>query len=256
MFKFYKEESDFSGFNIARADISCLEKPIQLLKELKRKKIDVIKLSCRNPSSDLYFKLNSLGLDYYILSITQEYKSIFSKNPKQKEYLHPKLIFEEYTLKNSEILESLVKEIFKNNANSYFKNPLLNDILDEKRSLEILAKYVSSYCKEIDPNKYTHIMYERKKPIGFITSFKEDDGGGVLYAGILDQYVGKGYYLDLVRFIQNYGKSIGQKWGLAYAQIHHNTIHKTFIKEGLRPQGYILNVHLNCCFGKLNSHLK
>ncbi len=255
MFYSSKEESQILGFHVARGDDSCLENPTSLVETLEKEKVDILKLNCKNPPADLYLKLDALQLDYYVLGIVQEYKSVFAKNPDTKEYLHPSVRFEEYTLDKKELLDALIKDIFKHNTASYFKNPLLANVSDTQKQLHCLSKYIGSYCKELDASKYTHIMYADEIPMGFISSYKEGQGGGVVYAGILDSYVGRGYYLDLVRFIQNYGKAIEQKWGLAYAQIHHNAIQKTFAREGLKPQGYVLNIHINSCFGNLK-HVK
>ena len=251
MFKFIDDESYILGFNVARSDERSLLQPLQLVEELEVSEIDILKLSCKNPLPDLFSKLDRLNLKYYVLGITQEYKSFFTRILSPKKYLHSDIEFIEFTLDKKQELMSLVKAIFKNNAASYFNNPALVNFIDDEKQLECLAVYIATFSKELDENKYTHLMYLHGNPVGFVTSYREGTGGGVLYAGILEEYVGRGYYIDLVRFIQNYGKAIGQKWGLAYAQIHHTTVQKTFIKEGLIPQGYVLNIHVNCGFGKL-----
>lgn len=252
MFRISNHESKVLEMNIARGDADCLKHPTALVKKLQESKIDILKLSCRNPPSDLYQNLDALDLEYYVLGIVLEYKSIFSRNPKHKAYLHPDVSFKAYTSAHKDTLEFLVKNIFKENPTSYFKNPKIASHINQEKQLDLLFQYIATYNKELDASKYTHIMYKEKVPIGFITSYKKGQGGGVLYAGILEEYVGKGYYIDLVRFIQNYGKEIQQKWGLAHAQVHHTVIQKTFIKEGLIPQGYTLNVHINCLFGMLS----
>lgn len=255
MFRISDQESKVLEMNIARGNSDCLNNPTALVEKLKESKVDVLKLTCENPSPDLYTHLDALHLEYYVLGIVLEYKSIFSRNPKHKAYLHTDVSFKAYTLANKDTLKFLVKNIFKGNPTSYFKNPKIASFLNQEKQLDVLFKYIATYAKELDESKYTHIMYKGNEPIGFVTSYKEGQGGGVLYAGILDKYVGKGYYIDLVRFIQNYGKGIQQKWGLAHAQVHHTVIQKTFIKEGLVPQGYTLNVHVNCLYGKLaNEH--
>jgi len=255
MFRVSKDESKILGINIARGEVDCLESPSNLMEQLKTQKIDILKLFCKNPSVDLYYKLDALGVNYYILGVVLEYKSVFSRNPKQKEYLHSDVSFKEYSLDDKRILEFLVKNIFKNQATSYFLNPQINSFISQEKQLDVLFSYIATYNKDIDSTKYTHIMYKENKPIGFVTSYKEGTGGAVLYAGILDEYIGRGYYIDLVRFIQNFGKEIQQKWGFAYAQIHHTVIQKTFIKEGLIPQGYAFNIHVNSCYGILSNQL-
>ncbi len=253
MFEFNEKESTILGYRIARGNGNSLDNFEALNLALRENEIDVLKLSIKNPAPNLYVRLDELKLPYYILGTTLAFKSIFARNPPVKEYKHDNLTFKEFYLRDKGILASLIKEIFKDEVSSFFINPALKDIDCVEKRLECLVAYICTFSKELDSSKYTHIMYYGETPIGFITSYKEGSGGGVLYAGILNEYIGRGFYTDLVRFIQNYGKSIGQKWGLAYVQIHHTVVQKTFIKEGLIPQGYILNIHINSRYGSLKT---
>lgn len=251
MIQFSSQESEIMGYRIARGDKNSIHNISLLKQELETQKIDVLKLSIKSPEQDLFIQLDKLELPYYQLGTILEFKSFFVRNPIKKEYLHKNLTFKEFSLSDTPMLSELVNKIFENDSSSFFINPALKDIDQKSKLIKCLTQYICSYCKEIDSSKYTHIMYNFDIPIGFITSYKEGSGGGVLYAGILKEYVGKGYYIDLVRFIQNYGKSIGQKWGLACVQIHNRVVQKTFIREGLVPHNYIVNVHINSRYGKL-----
>ncbi|MGB3591629.1 MAG: hypothetical protein WBA16_08075 [Nonlabens sp.] len=251
MISYSNEESEILGYRVARSNEYALLNINETVHYLTKEKIDVLKLTIDNPDPTLYIKLDQLGFPYYVLGITQSYKSSFTRNPKHISYLHEDLSFKSVNDNLEPIIESLVSDIFRTNTSSFFTNPLLQLKHNEYKEMQVLLKYIAKYDERKDPEKFTHIMHYREQPVGFISSYKEGIGGGVAFAGILDKFVGRGFYIDLVRFIQNFGKSIEQKWGIAHAQLHHTVIHKSFVREGMVPHGSTMNVHINCAKGNL-----
>lgn len=238
------------GYNIGRCKRLDFENIHQLKEEIIAKKIDLLKLNLRDSGPDLYLLLEQLNYPFYILGIVIEYKSNFRLN-KFKPYLNDELDFVEYLGEEPETFKNLVKEIFKNTPASYYQNPDFFEITDHQKQIECLADYISQLNAGYNSNFYTHLLKFKGELAGFITSYRENDGGAATYAGILKKFEGKGLYLDLVSFIQNYGKEIGQNWGTASTQIQNTVVQKAFQKAGLFPNGYELNIHINCKEGKL-----
>ncbi len=250
LFEVSKEESDALGYKIARGTGESLLSPEKLLTNLEKEEIDVLKLSLSDSTADLYTQLDQLKLPYYLLGIVIEYKSNFSRNA-YKPYLNEHIEFEEYLGKDPKPFKELVNKVFSNSPGSFYTNPGLIGIQDEAKQIACLANYVSTLNKTTNDQYYTHLIKFKGELAGFVTSYQKGSGGAATYAGLLKKFEGKGLYLDLVNFIQNYGKEIGQKWGKAYVQIQNTVVQKIFHKQGLVPHNYILNIHVNCFYGQL-----
>lgn len=247
-----EKESKAFGYNIGRGDDECLKDLTVLKSEIKTQKIDILKLTLKKTDQDLYNQLNLLNYPYYLLGIVIVYKSNFRIND-VKLYSHENLNFVEYLGEDPIVFKNLVREIFKDSPSSFFSNPELKNLTSKEKQLDCLVEYISTLNSSIDEQHYTHLMYVDGHLAGFITSHKENDGGAATYAGILKQFQGKGLYMDLINFIQNYGKEIGQKWGTASVQLQNSVVQKAFVKAGLSLSGYELNIHVNCFEGKLKT---
>lgn len=250
MFEVSEKESVLLGYRVARGDLSTLGTREPLLAALKQQRIDVLKLSLRNTPANLYQLLDALALPYYVLGMVVEYKSNFRLNS-IKPYLNEQIEFTEYKGEEEDAFKELVKAIFKHMPGSYYLNPGLDKLVDAERQLECLAEYINTLNSSHTPDRYTHLLYYKGELAGFISSYKKGDGGGVNYSGVLKKFEGRGLYLDILSFIQNYGKEIGQKWGTASVQIQNTVGQKALEKGGLFPCAYELSVHVNCFFGNL-----
>lgn len=250
IFQISEEESQILGYNVARGDTFTIENPELLREELKAQKIDVLKLSLENTKPDLYIQLNKLQIPYYVLGMVLELKLIFDAKPLN--YLNKNIDFKEYKNENEIMFKGLVKEIFNDNAGSYYINPIFE--IDNQKALqsECLAIYLSKQNSAFDDNKFTHLIFLDGKLAGFIVSYRKGSGGGVSYAGILKSFEKRGLFHDLICFIQIFGKSIGQKWGTIHSQIQNQSAIKMHTRMGMLPSGHVLNVHINACFGHLS----
>lgn len=237
------------GYRVARGDDDCLNNA-NLIDWLKEQKIDVLKLELKDSSASLYSQLDQLGFPYYTLGMLLEYKSIFRAR-KSPEYLNSALTISEYKGEDPEMFKALVAAIFKDSPASYYHNPGLEGKVSQQQQLDCFAAYLAGLNQGYQPHLYTHLLKLDGKVAGFMCSYKKGDGGGATYGGVLKEYENRGLYLDAVRFIQHFGAQIGQKWGTAQVQLQNTVVQKTFQKAGLRPNGYSLNVHINCFFGEL-----
>lgn len=253
LFELSENESQILGYRIARGGLDSLQHINQLKESLIENRIDILKLSVTDSPEDLYVLLDKLKIPYYVLGIVIEYKANFQKN-KQIAYRNQSVEFVEYTGDDTMGFDQLITKIFAESPASYYLNPGLLPIYDKEKQLQCLTKYVKTLNKSKNGNYFTHLVYCKGELAGFITSYKEGTGGAATYAGLLKEFQGRGLYIDLVSFIQNHGSSIGQKWGTAYAQLQNTVVQKTFQRQGLRPNGYVLNIHVNCFFGELSKY--
>jgi len=249
MFHHIQNESALLRMNVSRGDDRCLDLP-DLAHQLKDAKVDVLKLTLSDSTPDLYLRLDALGLPYYVLGVTIEYRSVFGRNPVFP-YLNSGLEFIEYKGEDPEMFKAMVASVFQHWPGSYYLNPGLCHLIDKHLQLQALVEYVAGLNSSEREGHYTHLLRHRGAWAGFVCSYKQGNGGGATYSGLLKQYENKGLYLDIIRFIQNYGKEIGQKWGTAHVQLQNTVGQKAFAKGGLFPSGHSLNVHVNCFYGTL-----
>lgn len=248
IFEISKEESEIMGYTIARGNNETLMHTDKLIQQLEENRVDVLKLNLENTQPDIYYHLDALKLPYYVLGMVVEFKAIFKDEPIP--YHNKEISFKEYIGDDEDLFKNLVKNIFSHVAGSFYLNPFLPITNQNELQSECLANYL---CKEnigYNPCKYTHLIYLKDELAGFITSYKKGTGGGVTYAGVLPQFARKAVFPDIVSFIQNYGKSIGQKWGIFHSQLQNQSAMKMYCRAGLMPVGHGLSVHVNAGFGR------
>jgi hypothetical protein len=247
LFEWSEQESNILGYNIARGNSNTLQYLPELQLQLQLQEIDVLKLSLSNTQPDLFSQLNLLKLPYYLLGMVVEFKAIFKEEVLP--YTNKDIAFIEYCGQDEALFTQLVKDVFNGVAASYYTNPEI--VVDELLHTTCLAAYLCTQNSFYDRDKFTHLLYYKNQLAGFITSYRKGTGGGVTYAGILPQFARKALFTDMIYFIQNYGVSIGQKWGTFYGQLQNKTALKMYCRAGLTPIGHTINVHVNAFYGKL-----
>lgn len=248
--KYIQNESEHLGYRVARGDDSCLENINGLKAELEQLEVDVLKLSLSSTSRELYLQLDAIGSPYYILGTMLEYKAIFNQE-QPHEYINHGIEFVPYNGENEAAFCDMVAETFKDVEASFYLNPGLVGKVSQAQQLHCLVQYINTLNQSHLADHYTHLLKVKGKTVGFICSYKVGKGGGATYSGILPAYQNQGLYLDIIRFIQNYGQSIGQKWGTSTVQLHNVLVQRGFQRMGMQSSGYVLNVHVNCFHGKL-----
>ncbi len=248
LFEISVEESEIMGYTIARGNNETLLQTDILVQQLKQLGVDVLKLNLENTQPDLYTYLDALKLPYYMLGMVVEFKAIFKDEVIP--YYNKEVSFKEYMGEDEILFKKLVKNIFSQVAGSFYINPSLHITNQNELQAVCLANYLCKQNIGYDPNKYTHLVYLKNELAGFITSYKKGTGGGVTYAGVLPQFARKALFPDIVSFIQNYGQSIGQKWGIFHSQLQNQSAMKMYCRAGLMPVGHALSVHVNAGFGK------
>ncbi len=248
LFEISAAESAIMGYNIARGNHQSIVDAGQLVSDLQQHQIDVLKLSLSNTPAHLYQQLDALQLPYYVLGMVIEFKAIFKQEPIP--YVNKEVSFEEYLGMDETAFKQLVTTIFSEVAGSYYTNPHLPLTNAAQLNATCLAEYLCKQNSSYDADKYTHLVYLKGALAGFITSYKKGTGGGVTYAGVLPQFARKALFTDMISFIQNYGKSIGQQWGVFHGQLQNQSALKMYCRAGLMPVGHALSVHVNAGFGK------
>lgn len=243
-------ESKYLGYRVARGDDACIENAKDLKTALELQSIDVLKLNLSNTSKEMYLQLDALNCPYYVLGIMLQYKAIFN-HQQPFVYENEEIEFEPYNREDEGAFCSMVADIFRNAESSYYHNPGLLGKVTQEQQLNCLVQYINTLNESCIPNNYTHLLKLKGKTVGFICSYKDGRGGAATYSGVLPPYQNQGLYLDMIRFIHNYGKSIGQQWGTSTVQLHNVLVQRSFQKMGMQPNGYVLNVHVNSFFGNL-----
>lgn len=209
---------------------------------LSQSDCELVKLNILADDPELYIKLEQLNRHYYMVGVVQEYRINF-RRAKLKPLYHAEAVFERLEAANTNCLKALVKDCFRQNPGSFFMNPMLKNKRAEY--LELLATYISGYRHDNNPDHHCHLLQYKGEYVGFIAHRYEGDRGFADYAGVKQITSQPGFYIDLVRFIQNYCLENNVHWGHAAAQLQNTVVHKVYQKEDMVPFRSVVNIHIN-----------
>lgn len=236
-------ESQLLGLRIGRLTSNHLD--TEVLKEaLDSGLYDVLKVNIEATDSQLYHKLNSLEKPYYILSMLQEYR-VNVKRLKPKLLLHPDAILDPLSDENEPELLRLVQDCFAAIPGSYFLNPGLEGHFDAVKQAVLLARYISNFRPNRQHGHYCHLLKYKGKYVGFMAHTHIEGTAYAHYAGVDPNARQPGFYIDLMRFVQNFAIEQGVTWGYTAAQIQNTVAHKVYVREDMMPYRAILNIHIN-----------
>ncbi|MCE7996185.1 MAG: hypothetical protein HEP71_29665 [Roseivirga sp.] len=236
-------ESQLLGLRIGRLSTSKID--ASLLKEvLEKDQYDVLKVNVDANDPELYYKLNSLQRPFFILSMLQEYR-VNVKRLKIKPLLHTNAVIAPLCDENEPELLRLVQDCFAEIPGSYFLNPGLEDYYNPRKQAALLARYIANFRPERQAGHYCHLLRYKGCYVGFMAHTYIEGTGYAHYAGVDPDTRQPGFYVDLMRFVQNF--AIGQRinWGYTSAQIQNTVAHKVYVREDMVPYRAMLNIHIN-----------
>lgn len=236
-------ESELMGLRIGRLTAAQIDTHV-LNKALDSGRYDMIKVNVEATDSQLYYKLNRLKKPYYILSMLQEYR-VNVKRLKPKPLLHSDAISDPLCDENEPELLGLVQNSFAATPGSYFLNPGLEGYFDAVKQAALLARYIANFRPERQPGHYCHLLKYKGKYVGFMAHTHIKGTAYAHYAGVDPNARQPGFYIDLMRFVQNFAIEQGVTWGYAAAQVQNTVAHKVYVREDMVPYRAILNIHIN-----------
>lgn len=240
---FSSYESELLGLRIGRLTTDLIDADV-LFQTLESGQYDLIKVNIDAADPELYYKLNSLQRPFYILSMLQEYR-VNVKRLKIKPLLHANAHLDPLCDENEPELLRLVRDCFAETPGSYFLNPGLADYYDPGKQAALLARYIANFRPERQAGHYCHLLRYRGSYVGFMAHTYIEGTGYAHYAGVDPATRQPGFYVDLMRFVQNF--AIGQQinWGYTSAQIQNTVAHKVYVREDMVPYRAMLNIHIN-----------
>ncbi len=247
MLSYSEQESKTLGIQIARASWDGTNVNT-LLDTIIDQQCDVVKLSCPSDISNIYEQLNELQMPYYILGMVSSYRILFPKMD-QKTYRLKDIEFIEYDGSQKDILQNVSRKSFQEIPGSFYNNPEINHIVDHEKQVQCFVDYICQYNNQLDSEKWLFLVKVRGQYAGFITLKAHGDKdciGG--HAGVIPERRYAGIYLDMIRFIHNFPKSIGRRFGYAYAQLQNHQVHKTLVRENMQLHDSSVNIHINSLF--------
>lgn len=236
-------ESELLGLRIGRLTTDSLDADV-LLQALESGKYDLLKLNIDAREPELYYKLNRLKKPFYILSMLQEYR-INLKRLEKKALLHQDAVLEPLCDQNESALSRLVQDCFAEIPGSYFLNPGLGGYYDGTKQVQLLARYIANFRPERQAGHYCHLLRYKGNYVGFIAHTYIEGTCYAHYAGVDPKTRQPGFYVDLIRFIQNFAIDKATHWGYTSAQIQNTVAHKVYVREDMMPYRAMLNIHIN-----------
>jgi Fe-S cluster biosynthesis and repair protein YggX len=143
------------------------------------------------------------------------------------------------TKNNTTVLETLVENIFLNYSNHYNSNLCLN----KQNIVEGYKEWVIDFVDAKD--KFVFIVYKNNMPIGFATcAIYNEEAEGVLY-GVLPTEKGGGIYTDIIRYTQQFFKTMGVQTMKVSTQINNYAVQKVWSREGFAVKESYATIHIN-----------
>lgn len=250
-----ESESKILKIRVGRSELEDLDTN-KLLEDIVRKNYDVVKLAVPSIIPNLYSKLDSLCIPYYVLGILSRYRLILS-GYQLKEYNSDSIDFEIYDGNQYDMLKNLAKGSFQETPGSYFSNPLIDSIISHEQQLECFAEYVCSFNNQISPSKFMYLTKIKGEYVGFIGGewINNNDILATL-AGVIPEMREKGIYKDIVRFMQNWSYKNNVRWLFADGQIQNPVVQKVYVREDMIVTGGYINIHINSLFDRTEKSIK
>ena len=241
-------ESRILGYQVWRGNPETLADE-RLFAEIVDSSADLVKLTVDSSDPLLYQRLDNMGFPYYVVGMINNYRYNCQQH-KHKEYHHPDIVFEEYAGLNSELLADLAREIFRETPGSFYSNPYLKNITPPEKQLECFVEYVLGFDPAKDPKKLTFLVKHQGEYVGFISLSIDGDNSEAAYAGVIPGKRGTGYYLDMIRFVHNWGAASGVKSGFVNVQVQNIPVQKFYARENTIIFKNYVSIHLNTFFSR------
>jgi hypothetical protein len=237
-------ESEIMNLRIGRGSASQLDEQL-LLEEIISGRYDLVKITVPSTLPDLYQRLGKLGIPYCIVGIILHYR-YDCVHHEVKAYYHDNLVFEPYDASvHREMLQQFARDIFRESPGSYFINPLLASVVTHEMYLKSFEEYVLSFDQQTDPHKLTYLVKHEGRWVGFLSLTNQNRESDAAYAGVIPDRRGTGYYLDMIRFIHNWGHEVGLKWGHGYVQLQNAVVQRFYHRTDMMVHDNHLSIHIN-----------
>lgn len=232
-------ESRRFGLNVYRGVLPHIDTAI-IFERIFQERIDLLILRIPSENKHEIASLDKLGFPYLVADTLVYYSSDLTQYHPNK-LRNKDLTFKEATIGDSDLLNDMVSEIFKDYKNHYFSNPYFQ----KTDILEGYKEWTISYIKDESNVKTVWIGYRKEKPVCFATcAYAKEEGEGVLY-GILPEAQGGGVYGDLIRFTQNDMRKKGLKTMKVSTQVHNFAVQKVWSREGFFLSESFDSIHIN-----------
>jgi acyl dehydratase len=254
MIQYSKLESERFGYNIYKYS-NLDEVDVKLLKKsILEKEADIVFLRLNSSLKRSNSKINSMGFPIIHADTLVYYKCALNADIKP---LKNDLEFEEFSENNIQLLDELVQQIFVDYTNHYWSNVFLN----QEKAIQGYVEWAKNYFLGIGADKTRKmgwIVRKNNTPIGFATvNIDGSIGEGILY-GVLSSFSGGGVYTDIIRFTQNYLKSLDCLEMQVSTQVQNYAVQKVWSREGFflfqSWDTYHINAMLN--YNSLNNPIE
>lgn len=192
-----KKESEILKLKIGRVKFNSKYDIKKLNQEIFQNQFDICRLKMSISDSDVFNQLNEIPWPYSIHSIlVNQQLNLLDIN---KEELNLRLVFKEVDQTNHFDLVELAKEVFKKNSmNMYFKNPIYDNLVDNKKSKDALLQYIFDFDNK--DTKNTYLGYLDDKLVGFCMLEQDDNITQAVLAGIHPNYRNQNLFADFVKY--------------------------------------------------------
>ena len=228
-------ESQTFGLKIGRYNASLIDHRV-LQQNVIEGAYDLCRVRTTAKDEFAPAKLEKIGMPYYFSGGVRRYTVNVNKYPIAP-FHHPDLVFELYDGSQRERVAYQLYHTWGEYPLCYYRTPMINHFIDKELESQALIDF---YCKYNDnstfPQSYLWLLNDKGKDVGFIALYvyPEDDMVDSTIAGILPTYQQDGYFVDILRHIRQFCRSIGLTYFCCGARNENIRSQMAFEKEYMK----------------------
>ena len=228
-------ETEVLGLKVGRCNSNLVDTDI-LYSQLIENEYDLCRLKVPAEDEMISSRLHKTGLPFYFSGSIRKYKTKITKNP-PGEYNHD-LSFEMYDGTQDALLLHMIEGTMGEYPIGYYRTPYLNKLITKKMEIECLFRFYKKYNLNADyPDNSLLFIKHGDKYVGFFSLNIINNNVESHIGGILSPYRKDGYFLDKLRYIQEFCVNNKLEHFVFGARNEYNPAQRIFQFVGFQPVG-------------------
>ncbi|MBN4062029.1 MAG: hypothetical protein COA57_08225 [Flavobacteriales bacterium] len=187
-----QSESNIYGARFARAELPNDFREEQFLEELIENQADICRVKINASASDVFLKLDKLGMPYQLYNINYTNKALINDSMKSESWSSD-YQYELFDGSQGEMMKELVCKAIEKKSWVNYPSAFSKGIITPEKELEATAEFACSFSFTENASARAWLLKYRGNYIGFFMGYeREGFFEGILY-GIIPEYAGKGH---------------------------------------------------------------
>jgi hypothetical protein len=246
LIRYSKEESEFFGLKIGRANCSTFETDA-FKDSIKRNNFDVIRIRVDVNNTSVISNVETLPFQVYHHGSIVKYQ-LPVKGLTYSAYLNPEVTHRVYSGIDPENVARIIVNGSAKHPIGYWSTPGLGKQVSREDEVKYLSEYYSKLY--VTPQRQLWFMEWEGVPVGFVASNFENGVMDTPLAAVLPDFRGKKLLHEIMISRNNYGVNHGISMITNGARKENLATQHVFSKFGMRTVGEDHVYHILCKQGK------